>query len=185
MTIEEIFKKLAAHMVKGLMVHEELANYYDFLGLKGYKECHEYHFLKETCGYRELCHYYINHYSKLIEKEEVKGENIIPSSWYKHVREDVDTGLKRESVKMGVQTWVNWEKETKTLYQLMYKELVDLGEIATAIFLKECICDVDKELERAEKSYLNKRAIDYNISTIIGEQHSLHDKYKIKKRALY
>ena len=34
MTVEEIFKELATHALKGMMVHEEMCNYYDFLGLK-------------------------------------------------------------------------------------------------------------------------------------------------------
>ena len=40
MTVEEIFKNLANHMIKGLILHSELANYYDFLNLTGYKKCH-------------------------------------------------------------------------------------------------------------------------------------------------
>ena len=47
MTCEEIFTNLAEHQIKGMMVHEQLANYYDFLGLPGYRNCHEYHFMKE------------------------------------------------------------------------------------------------------------------------------------------
>ena len=31
MTVEEIFRDLSAHMVKGVMIHEQLADYYDFL----------------------------------------------------------------------------------------------------------------------------------------------------------
>ena len=46
MTIKEIYAQIAEHMIKGMMIHEQLANYYDFLGLKGYKRCHEYHYMK-------------------------------------------------------------------------------------------------------------------------------------------
>ena len=35
MTVEEIYAELSAHMIKGIMMHEQLANYYDFLGLEG------------------------------------------------------------------------------------------------------------------------------------------------------
>ena len=45
MTREEIFTSLLNHMVKGLMVHDQMANYYDFLGLEEYKDCHEKHYL--------------------------------------------------------------------------------------------------------------------------------------------
>ena len=50
MSIDEIFSKMSEHMVKGMMVHEQLMNSYLYLGLKGYAACHEYHYLEETKG---------------------------------------------------------------------------------------------------------------------------------------
>ena len=44
MTIEEIFGRISQHMIRGMMTHDQLASYYDFLGLRGYKRCHEYHY---------------------------------------------------------------------------------------------------------------------------------------------
>jgi hypothetical protein len=44
MTVEEVFKSIAERQLQGLMMHEDLANYYDFLNLHGYKKCQEYHF---------------------------------------------------------------------------------------------------------------------------------------------
>ena len=35
MTVEQIYSELAAHKIKGMMMHENLANYYDFLSLRG------------------------------------------------------------------------------------------------------------------------------------------------------
>ena len=66
MELKEIYSKISEHMINGMMLHDQMANYYDFLGLKGYKRCHEYHFMKETCDYRGLCRYYINHYSEFL-----------------------------------------------------------------------------------------------------------------------
>ena len=48
MTVEEIFSKISQRMIGGLMFHEQMSNYYDFLNLRGYKKCHEYHYLEET-----------------------------------------------------------------------------------------------------------------------------------------
>lgn len=84
MTVEEIYSKILQHMIKGLMFHEQMANYYDFLGLKGYKRCHEYHYLEENCAMRTLNRYFINHHNKLIPKLEVSDPEIIPNSWYKY-----------------------------------------------------------------------------------------------------
>lgn len=182
MSVDEIFQKLATHMIKGMMFHQELANYYDFLHLCGYKKCHEYHYLDESCGYRKLFHYYVNHYGKLIKKSEIDSSEIqeIPKSWYEHTREDVDSKLKRQAVQSGVQAWVKWETVTKELYQHCFKQLIDLDEIATAMFLKQYIEDVNKELKKAHQKHLDLKAIDYEICSIIGCQEEYKEKYKQK-----
>ena len=180
MTVEEIFSELSAHMIKGIMNHEEFANYYDFLGLKGYKKCHEYHFYDEMNNYRKLVKYYINHYSKLIPFVPIEQPDIIPSSWYSHIREDVDPTTKKNAVKTGLTAWVNWEKATKRVYQQMYSELFDLGEIAASNLLLDYIEDVDCELKKAEHYMLDKQAINYDINDIINEQKAKHEKYKKK-----
>lgn len=184
MTVEEIYSTLAQHMIKGIMMHEQLSNYYDFIGLEGYKRCHEYHYLEETCTYREICRYFINHHNKLIPYANVESPKVIPDSWYRYSRQDVDNSTKRTAVKNGMTMWVDWEKETKKLYEKMYKELMNIDEVASALKIKELICDVDCELKKAERYQLNKKAIDYNLSSIISEQEKTHKKYKKKEEKL-
>lgn len=184
MTVEDIFKELSAHMIKGIMTHEELANYYDFLGLKGYRKCHEYHFYSESKGYRELCKYYISHYNKLIPETKVEQPEVIPESWYPHVREDVDSATKKNAARSGLSAWIEWEQSTKSLYQQHYKNLINIGEIASAKFLCDYICDVDEELKTAEEYMLNKQATNFDLAYIIEEQKDKHDKYGSKIRCL-
>ena len=184
MTLEQIYSELAAHKIKGMMMHENLANYYDFLGLKGYKRCHEYHFLEETCSFRKLNRYYINHHNKLIPEKDVEPLVVIPDSWYKVTRLEVDIATKKSAIKNGLTVWHNWEKETKKLYESMYKELMEINEVASAIYLKDCICDVDKELKQVERYMINKIAIDFDLSVIIPEQHEWHEKYRCKAKSI-
>ena len=92
-------------------------------------------------------------------------------------RQEVDTGTKKSSVKAGVERWVKWEKETKQLYQDMYKELIDIGEIAAAEKIACYVCDVDCELKYAERKHLDLESINYDLPTIVIEQHDLHEKY--------
>ena len=54
MTSEEIFSHLSSHMIKGLMIHDQLASAYKFLNLCGYSKCHEYHYFEESRTYRCL-----------------------------------------------------------------------------------------------------------------------------------
>lgn len=180
MSIEDIFKEILARMLKGLMTHEQLANYYDFLGLQGYKKCHECHFYEESKCYRKFYHYFIKRYNKLLPELNFENPNVIPINWYNYTRQDVDTKTKRSAVEQGLNVWVNWEKETLDLYQRMYQNLMNLGEVAAANELCKIIKEVEEELQTAEKYQLNKMAVNYDISVIIDEQKPYHKKYKKK-----
>ena len=182
MTTEQIFSELSGHMIKGLMIHDQMSDYYDFLSLRRYKRCHEYHYKKEMCNYRRLHRYFINHFGKLIEEKRIEDPEIIPSSWFRYSRKEVDANTKRTAIKAGIEKWVAWEKETKTLYQEKYRELLENKEEAAAIFLQDLIKDVDCELKWAERKSIELDTVDYNLSLIIGEQTRLHDKYKGKMK---
>lgn len=184
MTCEEIFTNLSEHIIKGLMIHEQLANYYHFLNLSGYATCHEYHFMKESKSYRELCKYYITHYDKLIPETQFDNPEVIPESWYQHTRQDVDANTKRNAVKQGLVKWVDWEMKTKKLYSDMYKEVLENGNVDSACFIKDMVKDVSKELKHATSYLLDKEAIDYDMPTIIQEQKCKKEKYKEKIKAM-
>lgn len=126
----------------------------------------------------------MNHYNMFAHFEDINNPQVIPDSWYRYTRQEVDTGTKKSSVKAGVERWVKWEKETKQLYQDMYKELVDIGEIAAAEKIACYICDVDCELKYAERKHLDLESINYDLPTIVIEQHDLHEKYRQKLEEL-
>lgn len=180
MDIKEIYTQIAEHMIKGMMIHDQLANYYDFLGLKGYKRCHEYHFLKETCAYRGVCRYFINHHNMLIPETRFESPEVIPESWYNHERHDVDSATKKSAVKTGLTKWLEWETDTKRFYEQMYKEALEADEVASAMKIKCLVKDVDCELKDVERYYLNKEATNYDLGGIIAEQSRKHHKYQHK-----
>lgn len=170
MTTAEIFSNISDHMLKGMMMHEEMADYYHFLGLCGYKKFHEHQFCEESKAFRSLHRYYIDHYNQLILPVNFDQVEVIHSGWYGKTRFDVQPSTIRNGVKTGLETWVMWEKETKKLYENMYTELMQIGEVAGALFLKDIICDVDKELKTAETYWLNKRMADYSMDSIMADQ---------------
>ena len=185
MTVEEIFRRLSSHMIKGVMIHEQLSDYYDFLNLHGYKRCHEYHAKCEMRAMRKLHRYFIEHFNRLIEEDPIENPDVIPNSWYRYTRQDVDVNTKRNAVKSGIERWVAWEAETKELYQNMYDELIGLGEVAAAKKLCCYIHAVDKELKWAQRKHIDLVAADYGIGYILGEQQHLHDWYKEKMKHDY
>ena len=180
MTIEEIFSQLSAHMVEGVMIHAQLSDYYNFLGLKGYSKCHEHHYYHEGKNYREVSEYYLTHYNKLIPEVQIPNPDAIPSSWFGNLRQNVSMDVRKNAIKTGFDKWIIWENDTKNLYEDYYNQLVLLGEIATASFVKELVCDVNEELKDAQQLALENKAIDYDICVIMDKQDDLYKKYKHK-----
>lgn len=181
MTVEEVFSQLAAHMIEGLMVHSQMSDYFGFLGLEGYQECHKYHYFEENANYRKLNKYYLYHYNKLISEIPFNNPNVIPESWYKYTRQDVNATTRKNAIQSGMDRWVQWETETKTLYEHMYNELIAEGEVAAAEELSKYIYDVDEELADAIQKDLELKAIDFDITLIMDKQ---KDKYKEYKKKL-
>ena len=180
MTVEEIYSKVACHMVKGMMIHSRLADYYQFINLDGYACCHDYHFLIESKAYRKLSAWYMKNHNKLIEEKAIEIPTVVPESWYSYTKQDIDGATVKSAVKSGLEMWVAWEKETKELYEGLYKELLDIGEISDTIILKELVSDVTCELAKAEKYKLNKEFTNYDIGSILSEQDKKKEKYKHK-----
>lgn len=167
---EKIFADVSAHQIKGLMIHSQLADYYRFLGLTKYADCHEEHYEEESRCWRRMANYYLEHFNRLIPEQEIENPGIIPADWLRATRQDVDVATKRRAVERGLQKWVDWETETKKEYEKAFGELLALGEGAAAMRIKKCMCATDHELAEAQRWQLRKKDTDYDIGHIIGEQ---------------
>jgi len=154
MDVSEIFAKLKSHILEGLVFHDEMVRYYGFIHCDNFKREHEERYWDESEGYRKLCDYYMNHYNSLIPTEPMERPDVIPDSWYRYTRQEVDSQTRNTAIRVGAEKWVKWEKQTKNLYQQMWSELTGIGEIAAACFLECYIRDVDCELKHAEKSHM-------------------------------
>ena len=180
MTVDEIFSQATGHMTEGLMIHAQLSHYYKFLGLEGYSQCHLYHFLSENANYINLSNYFIEYYNKLPIEKTFTNPNIIPKDWYSYTRQNVNDSIRKASIEAGFKKWIDWERNTKKLYEQYYHDLIALKEIAAAKEMCKYIKDVAYELAHAEKEELELKTIGYNISDIMEKQKSLHDIYKRK-----
>lgn len=180
MSVEEIFSAFSSRIVKGMMVHSQLMNSYLFLGLKGYAKCHEYHYIEETKSYIKLCRYSAEHLNRLCGNSEVSDPGIIPKSWYSYSRDDVDPETRKKAIAASFDEWINWEKETKKLYESFYAEFIALNDIATAEFVKEFILDVEKEIVYSENERLEKSSMDFDIVSILEEQFKIEKTFEKK-----
>lgn len=184
MTIDEVFTGIGRKMVEGLMFHSQLHDYFLFLGLKGYAESHKYHYFEESCNYKRMGCYYLKHFNKIIAEAGFTAPKVIPEGWGKYTRDDVNISTRKSGIATGFDRWITWEKEVKKYYEQMYKELINMDEVAAAAELLHYIQDVDGELAAAHQKMLELKAIDYNISDIIDEQEEYYKCYKKKLKEL-
>lgn len=178
MTSEDIFSQLISHMIKGLMVHTQLAEYFAFLGFNGFQYEQEHHYIEESKSYRKIFNYYINQFNKLINENKVDNPKLIPANWYNVNRFDVDAVTKRKGVKNGFEEWKKWEIETKQTYEIYYKEILEIDDISSRLIIEKLIEDVSEEIRTINKRILELEDIEYDLIYINEIQKDLEHRYK-------
>lgn len=183
-TPEEIFSEINNRFIGAIMMHGQFADYFDFLGLRGYKRLHEYQHLAESIERRKVCRYFINHHNALL-KEEFSGEvKIIPDAWHTAKRLSVGRSTKQKAVEDGFIEYHNWESETKAIYEKYAQKLREAGAIADAIFVEKLVEDVSEELKAVERMISDLISTGYDMVYITESQADIHEKYKKKAKGI-
>lgn len=179
-TIEEIYAEINARMIAALMFHSQMADYFDFLGLRGYKRLHEYQYVSEGKERRELNRYYINHHNRMIPDRYEGAVQMIPEGWKNANRISVGKSTKQKAVEDGFNEYRQWESDTKALYEKYAVTLRDDGHIADALRVEMLVDDVDGELKCLERMLVDLISAGYDMVYIVESQNSIHDRYKRK-----
>lgn len=180
----EVFNEISKRITKSIMFYEDLADYFDFLDLHGLKRWNEARFFEENTELRGIHRYVINHYNRLLEDGEIEHTKIIPSSWYGYTRMSVDPTTRKQAVKQAMEKWYEWDKDTKDLYQKMFKKLTENGEIAAADKVNELVKRIDQEVKVLCRKYIEYKALDYDMQYIMFQQDELHEHYKDHEKHL-
>lgn len=184
MTIEEMFNHIGNNMIKGLMVHSQLVDYFGFLGFEGYQKCHLYHYFDEAKNFKDLGNYYLKHYNRLLVEDRIDNPNIIPNDQIQYNRQQVTNQIRQTALQAGIETQVEQERGTKKKYEQYYNAMISIGEIAAASALKKIIEDVDYELAGAEQELLELTAISFNLNDVMMYQNDMKKKYSKKLKEI-
>lgn len=181
-SVDDVFAEINARQIAALMMHDQMADYFDFLGLSGYKRLHLYQYFAESKERRDVAHYYINHHGKLIPDRFEGNVQMIPESWRSANRMSVGKSTKQKAVEDGFSVYLGWEQATKDVYQKYATALREKGHVADAIFVDRLVEDVDNELERLERIITDLITSGYDPVYILESQKELHEEYKKKMR---
>lgn len=184
-SVESIFSEINARMIAALMFHDQMSDYFDFLGMKGYKRLHEYQYFSESLERKKLNQYYINHHNKLIPDIYTGQVAMIPENWQTANRISVGKSTKQKGIEDGFHQYHEWESETKSLYEHYSVKLRENGAVTDAIMVERLVEDVDKELKKLERIIVDLISSGYDMVYITESQQGIHDKYKAKMHEIF
>lgn len=178
--IEELYVMIGERMCMALDFHNQLADYFCFLGLHGFKRMCEYQYMKESKEMRKVHRRYIDMHNKVLPINDAKGPSIIPRDWTKYTTHDIDDSVIPKFVRMALKEWYEWEKETKELYEDICKQFMEMGLYADYDYVETLIVDLEKECKKIMHLYEKLNGTGYDVNTIHGIQDKYHEKYKKK-----
>lgn len=179
MTCTEIFQEISKRQITALMLHDQLKDLYDFLGLPGFKCWHYHQFIQESKGFQKLKHYFVSTHNKLLNHAKTEQpKQLIPDDWYNYTRMDVTPQLRKQYVEMSFEVYKDWEEETKRCYEEYSKALYDMGKTADACRVECLVNDVSCELKQLYKWMIKLKASGYDAGYILDIQSYFHKRYK-------
>ena len=183
-TCHEIFNTICSRQIEALMLHDQMADYFNFLGYSGYKCMHEYQYFSESVAFRDTKKYFMSHHNMLIKDSAISDPKIIPTDWYSRERKEANESVKLKAVRDGMTLYHTWEKDTLKMYEECAKMLLENGSILDYEYVLCLIKDVSEELQEIEKIILNLISTDYDTVHILNSQRMLHEKYKKKMKSI-
>lgn len=152
------------------MTHTQLTELFNFIDLETDAKRQKNQLHEETDGLLKLEKYAAQHHHVLITSDDPPQVDILNLSMLKQPNDKLSPDDKVYLIQYAMKEWIEWEKESKIIYEDAYRSLVEISEIAAADFVLRYVKNVDKELRDAELLYRVRDAIDWDLPTIYDNQ---------------
>lgn len=152
------------------MTHTQLTELFNFIDLETDAKRQKNQLHEETDGLLKLEKYAAQHHHMLITSDDPPQVDILNLSMLKQPNDKLSPDDKVYLIQYAMKEWIEWEKESKIIYEDAYRSLVEISEIAAADFVLRYVRNVDKELRDAELLYRVRDAIDWDLPTIYDNQ---------------
>lgn len=180
----EIYAEVDKHMTTALMFHSGMSDYFNFIGLHGFKRIHELQYYEESIGKRKLHKKVLDIHNKLIPIKGHEKPEVIPKEWYNHTRMDIDDSVLTKFVRSAMKQYKEWEEETKKLYEAVCCVLWEKGLVVDYNLMMCYLEDVQHELKKIYRLCEELNGTGYDLLYIVEIQKQIHDEYKDKMRKL-
>lgn len=163
----EIFEKISTRLIEATMMHSNFDDLLSYLGFQGFARIHDYQYIDETYELRKINKYSVEHLNYLIYNENIAVKKYLPDEFNRFNRTDVNKLDKRDIVRYVIETWVDWETQTKELYGNLRYELDNLHDSASGLYVDKLTESVDYELRRANDILTILLSCDYDLNTMV------------------
>ena len=168
--VHDIFSIVVERMTGALEFHDGMANLYGFLCLDGYRKHHEKQFCEEGETRRDFINFVCSCFNIIPKEKYHESFSIIPDDWFKYKRQDVTPQIRKQAIEKSFQQYVEWESESKEIYEHCSKRLFELGcmnGFNEVLKISSCVCE---ELRNVEKMHLALKSVSFDSQYIQDEQ---------------
>lgn len=167
MKIEDIFGSVASRMVEGVMFHDNLYLMFTYLGMQKFANEHKLQYDEESDNYKDICKFFVLNENKLPPKTKVEIFDFVPTEWYSLNRHEIGYEERVALIESLFRIWIEWEQGTKKIFSQAYNELTLSGEYSYADKIMLYLNDVQNELARANKEYLEFKASGHDMPSVV------------------
>jgi hypothetical protein len=157
-------------MIGAMMIHTQLTQLFIFIDLLPDARRQEQQLQEESHGMIELNKYYAQHYHLLSIADNPPQIDVFGLGLFKKPSKELTPEDKMRLIQYGMTAWIEWERQSKVIYEDAYNNLIELSEVAAAEFIMRYVRDVDQELKDAEMLYKVRDGIGWDLPTIYDKQ---------------
>lgn len=173
----DCFRVAVNNMIEGTMFHNQMIQYFEYLGLSGFSKLQCIRFRDENSEMVCLQRYVIRTYGVVVGESNPDSRSYIPQEWGEKLRETIVDGS--EYVKFGVETWKDWEERSKKKYNSVYFDLCDLRDAGGSERILKVVKETEKELHFVYDIMCKLRNCNYDSVSVNIMNDNIVDMYKM------
>lgn len=178
MSEKDIFADVLRNILEGLMFHNQMIMYFDYMGLTGLADLQRCRFRDENKEMMHLQRYFVECYGTVPNEANVEARNYIPMEWQSDDRALLRAEQKRDFVKFGIETWKDWEDKSKARYSKAYFDLSDVQDAGGTERLGLLVQSVEQELRYVSGLMDRLRGCDYDMIAVVELDRCAVKEYK-------
>lgn len=185
MSYVDILNRYCARVRTGVRMHADMADAFEFLGLRGFSELQTYRAADEFRGEGELHRFMIVALGKVPSFDAWPDMEVIPAGWATMFPDQIGPDERSRHVRKLFGRWVSWETETVDSLSKASAELRSSGELALAVFAESRLKETQEELEEALYMQSELEGCGWDMTVIVPMQSEFKKKYRKKLGRFY